>query len=704
MPQMSSSSESRKGKSKAMSVADGMSPARSHTIEALESAMSRELDDVRRQLAVGEQHMARQSAEIDRLQKLLFELCDEMRHLDAQVSAKQRAAVTLPEPVAELPMVATNEPSPLSTPDPRRVERKLSALMGLPFGIGDSSDGGAVATSRGTLDEPPPPDVNSVEQRLRAVMGLSGRTAASASVPVGSSVDVASTDRFDHEVTETKKGALALAAKRRLSNRRRRRVSQSPVLHMTIGGLIAACAGMAMQWTPLTEPVDRRTETPPAVPAPVLTADAAKPEERHAISQSLDAAESKAPAPRHPMWVPSPSLQVAGANAQPLLPWLTDGIRLQAPTLVIGSLEGDIGTKLSPPAKDKKVRKKAVPPPVSAAGVKPESAKKGGPKAIASVPAKASVPPADLPQKPLPQPKAKEPPKPVVEAELVLINGGNFILGDGIDGLRDALPHRVNVSPYLIGRHEVTLELWEKVRQWGRDHGYDLSVGVGKGARHPVYGVLWMEAAKWCNARSEMEKLTPCYYADRSLTAVFRSGEANLTNACVKWDANGYRLPTEAEWEVAARGRLEGKRFPWGDQITHQDANYNSMASAPYDKSSQRGVPLAYSGQLPHTAPVGSFKSNGFGLYDMAGNVAEWCWDFYDKHYGIAGLDAATPGAASLALPATKDPRGPGSGATSVVRGGSWRHDATDARCASRFDLPMTVHSPHVGFRVVRRS
>lgn len=675
---------------------------------SLQTAMSRQLDDVRRQLEESAQQMARQSVEMDRLQKLLAELHASVNHLETEAAAKRRAAATPPESVSEQSVVVTDEPPQHLPRDLGQVEMRLSALMGLPIVLSKPLAASAAAASRAAgLGDLPRPDVNSVEHRLRVVMGLKVKTQTPASVSVFSAADTAIGDRFDREATETKKGSLALAATKRLPNRRRGRFPQSPVLHMTIGGLIAGCAGMAMQWTPLTKPVVRQPETPATAVLAALTAKVARLEARQATPPPSPATPvQKVPPPSLSAPSPSSPIRIAGVTIRPLVLRLTDDVRIPAPApaLAISSSTGEGGTKPSLPVKGLKPETKALPPPVPAAAVKAEPVKEAVSKAVASVPPTQSGPPVNPPKKTRPKPKAKEPSKPVAESELVLINGGTVVVGDGIDGLRDALPHRVILSPYMIGRHEVTLELWEKVRTWGRDHGYDLPVGMGKDARHPVYAVVWADAAKWCNARSEMEKLTPCYYQDGGLTAVFRSGEADLTNRCVKWDANGYRLPTEAEWEVAARGRLEGRRFPWGDEITHQDANYSSKASAAYDKSRQRGTPPAYSGQLPHTAPAGSFKSNGFGLYDMAGNVAEWCWDSYDKHYGIVGLDTATSGAASLALPAIRDPRGPDSGNTSVVRGGSWRHDAPDARCASRFDLPVSVPSPHVGFRVARRS
>lgn len=289
----------------------------------------------------------------------------------------------------------------------------------------------------------------------------------------------------------------------------------------------------------------------------------------------------------------------------------------------------------------------------------------------------------------------------VAPASLALAPAGTFAMGDTFGDLApDELPvHTVSVSAFYIERTEVTKALWDIVRSWATNNGYNFSANAGfsKAITYPATMVNWYDAVKWCNARSEMEGLTPCYFTNNSQTGVYRAGQITISNSFVNWTANGYRLPTEAEWEKAARGGAAGHRFPWTDTnvITHSRANYYSTNTWAYDVSPTRGYnPLFTNGPAPYLSPCGYFATNGFGLYDMSGNVWEWCWDYYDANWytNAAAVLADTTGPA------------PGSNVTQrVLRGGSWDSPAPDARCANRDSKSPSTSVNETGFRCVRR-
>ena len=273
---------------------------------------------------------------------------------------------------------------------------------------------------------------------------------------------------------------------------------------------------------------------------------------------------------------------------------------------------------------------------------------------------------------------------------MVLIPGGWFQMGDSFgEGWGDELPvHSVYISPFYMDKYEVTKELWDEVYHWATNHSYSFdNPGLGKAENHPVHSVHWYDMVKWCNARSEMEGKTPAYYISgiKTSTNIYRTGQVDVQNDWVSW-SSGYHLPTEAEWEKAARGGLNGKRFPWGDLITHSNANYNSTGGEVYDVSPTHEYHPAFNdGIQPYTSPAGFFAPNGYGLHDMAGNVWEWCWDRPDNYATAPYLN----------------PKGALTGDNRTCRGCGWKYWAVYCRPAFRSEPPPSTSINYAGFRSV---
>jgi formylglycine-generating enzyme required for sulfatase activity len=274
-------------------------------------------------------------------------------------------------------------------------------------------------------------------------------------------------------------------------------------------------------------------------------------------------------------------------------------------------------------------------------------------------------------------------------AGMALIPAGWFTMGDTLDGESDATPTNIYVSAFIMDVNLVNYGLWTNVYDYAISQGYtinDEGANGGTGTNYPVETVDWFDCVKWSNARSAQAGLTPVYYTDAGFTQVYTNGD-NGTMVYQNLSANGYRLPTEAEWEKSARGGGIGLRFPWGNLIHTNQAQYTYSPNNSYD--------LGPSNSPSGPSPVGSFDVNGYGLYDMAGNVLEWCWDWYGTPYG---------------QPSTINPTGASSSAPGfrVCRGGAWDlvGGAFAARCAYRIatmpgGVPAFNYSD-IGFRCVR--
>ncbi|MGO8787910.1 MAG: formylglycine-generating enzyme family protein [Terriglobia bacterium] len=232
----------------------------------------------------------------------------------------------------------------------------------------------------------------------------------------------------------------------------------------------------------------------------------------------------------------------------------------------------------------------------------------------------------------------------IVEPPCVVVPAGDFLMGCGQGRDEERPIHRVWVDAFEMAIYQVRNRDFDVFMQatghpappnWGLA-GFD-------DPDHPVVAVSWFEAQKYCQWLGGVT-------------------------------GRNYRLPTEAEWERAARGGTEGRPYPWGDEPPQARAEYRQR----------------WGGEVPGPVPVGRSAANNYGIYDLCENVHEWCADWYQPDY--------------YAVSPTQNPSGPASGERRASRGGSWRHHVKVSRVAARSSIPPAFQYADYGFRVVRGS
>jgi formylglycine-generating enzyme len=224
---------------------------------------------------------------------------------------------------------------------------------------------------------------------------------------------------------------------------------------------------------------------------------------------------------------------------------------------------------------------------------------------------------------------------------LVEIPAGWFAMGCDSGQDNEKPVHRVWVDEFFLGAYQVTNAEYEKFARSERLTAPPFwSEPALNQPDQPVVGACWHDAARYCEW----------------LSAAARKK---------------FRLPTESEWERAARGGIEGALFPWGDAAPQTLLDYAARCAGYWQAGPE---------------PVGRAEPNGYGLYNMCDNVHEWCSDWYSPDYYAASPE--------------RNPQGPGSGERRASRGGSWRHHIKMSRCAARSSIPPEFHYADYGFRV----
>lgn len=245
---------------------------------------------------------------------------------------------------------------------------------------------------------------------------------------------------------------------------------------------------------------------------------------------------------------------------------------------------------------------------------------------------------------------------------LTYVEGGTFVMGDGSDNNNP--PHTLNISSLWVSQYPVVQTLYEAVMGHNPSHF--------KHPHHPVERMSWFDAILFCNKLSLQTQQTPCYYCNAGFTTIFQGlvDTQNLPDIYISYLAKGYRLPSEAEWEYVAKG---GK-----NQTTYLYAGSNDPDMVAWHEDTTSA----------QTQAVGLKQPNTLGLYDLSGNVWEWCNDWYDPDYYTKSI--------------SDNPQGPDTGDRRMLRGGSWIECPEDCRVDYRCRENPIAQEYYTGLRVYR--
>ncbi len=248
--------------------------------------------------------------------------------------------------------------------------------------------------------------------------------------------------------------------------------------------------------------------------------------------------------------------------------------------------------------------------------------------------------------------------------DMVDVEGGEFYMGNINSGEADESPeHKITLSDFSVAKKEVTFDEYDL---FCKNTSYPLpdDGGFGRG-QHPVMNVSWMGAVLYCNWLSKKHRFDKYYLIESD-----SSGTVQFKGINTEGEGNGYRLPTEAEWEYMATGGAESEGYAYaGSNVLQEVAWYAETTDA-----------------RPHE--VGTAKANELGIFDLNGNAWEWCYDYYGNNYYGKSPE--------------ENPTGPEEGDSRVYRGGSFNSAESFCRTTRRFNFAQNIHKGSVGFRLIK--